>query len=205
MSVIVVANPKGGVGKSTLSTNVAGYLASRGGRVLLADMDRQQSARLWLQLRPAHLPPIEHWDASSDDTVRPPKGADHVVIDTAAALQGKQLDNVLRHADKVLMPVQPSVFDIHATHEFIGRLLAHRRSARLDIAVVQMRSKEGTIAHEQLRAYLGTVEVPVLGALRDTQNYVHLAAHGQTLWDVAPGRVERDLAQWEPLIAWLES
>ena len=205
MSVIVVANPKGGVGKSTLATNVAGYLASRGSRVALGDMDRQQSARLWLQLRPEHLPPIGHWDATSDDTGRPPKGFDHVVIDTAAALQGKQLDNVLRHADKVLMPLQPSVFDIHATHEFIGLLLAHRRSARLDIGVVQMRSREGTIAHEQLRLFLETVDVPVLGHLRDTQNYVHLAAHGLTLFDVAASRVERDLAQWQPITAWLDA
>lgn len=205
MSVIVVANPKGGVGKSTLSTNVAGYLASRGHGVLLGDLDRQQSARLWLKLRPAHLPPIEAWDAGSDDLPRPPKGFDHVVVDTAAAVQGKALDNILRHADKVLMPLQPSVFDIHATHEFIERLLAHRRSARLDIAVVQMRSREGTIAHDQLRAYLDTVQVPVLGHLRDTQNYVHLAAHGLSLWDLPASRVGRDLAQWEPITAWLEA
>ena len=205
MSVIVVANPKGGVGKSTLSTNIAGYLASCGHRVLLGDTDRQQSARLWLSLRPAHLPPIEAWDATSDDLPRPPKGYDQVVIDTAAAVLGKPLDNVLRHADKVLMPLQPSVFDIHATHEFIERLLAHRRSAKLDIAVVQMRSREGTIAHEQLRAYLDTVQVPVLGHLRDTQNYVHLAAHGLSLWDVPASRAGRDLAQWEPIVAWLEA
>ncbi len=203
MAVIVVANPKGGVGKSTLSINVAGCLASQGAKVLLGDMDRQQSARLWLGLRPVHLPPIDPWEATSDEPVRPPRGYDHVVIDTPAALQGKPLDNVLRHADKVLMPLQPSVFDIHATHDFIERLLAHRRSARLDIAVVQMRSREGTNAHDQLRAYLDTVQVPVLGALRDTQNYIQLAAHGLTLWDVPATRVKRDLAQWAPIVDWL--
>jgi chromosome partitioning protein len=44
----------------------------------------------------------------------------------------------------------------------------------------------------------------VLGYLRDTQNYVQLAAHGLTLWDVAPSRVARDWEQWQPILRWLD-
>jgi chromosome partitioning protein len=203
MPVIVVANPKGGVGKTTLSTNLAGYLASRGRAVMLGDVDRQQSSRIWLGLRPAGLPKIMTWDIAEGEVVRPPKGTTHIVLDTPAGLHGKRLDEVMKLADKVLIPLQPSIFDIHATHEFVTELLAHRRSDKVQIAVVGMRTREGTISTDQLRTFLQGVSVPLLGFLRDTQNYVHLAAHGLTLWDVASTRFQGDREQWEPIVTWV--
>ena len=203
MPVIVVANPKGGVGKTTLATNLAGYFASLGVHVMLGDVDRQQSARTWLALRPAGLPRIETWEVARDEIVRPPKGTTHIVLDTPAGLHGKRLDEVMKLADKVLIPLQPSIFDIHATHAFIADLVARRRSDRVQAAVVGMRTREGTISTDQLRNFLDGVSVPLLGFLRDTQNYVHLAAHGLTLWDVASTRFQGDREQWEPIITWV--
>ena len=205
MPVIVVANPKGGVGKTTLATHLAGYLASRGHAVMLGDVDRQQSARTWLALRPAGLAPIKAWEVAHDTVVRPPKGTTHVVLDTPAGLHGKRLDEVMKLADKVLIPLQPSIFDIHATHEFVRQLLAHKRSDRVRLAIVGMRTREGTIATDQLRSFLDRVKLPMLGFLRDTQNYVHLAAHGLTLWDVGSSRFERDIEQWQPVTQWLDA
>jgi len=205
MPVIVVANPKGGVGKSTLSTNIAGYLAHQGHAVMLGDVDRQQSARTWLGLRPPSLPAIRAWDVVQGEVVRPPKGTTHVVLDTPAGLHGRRLDEVMKIADRVIVPLQPSIFDIHATHGFIRELLAHKRSSKLRLGVVAMRTREGTISAGQLEAFLAKLEVPVLGPVRDTQNYVHLAARGLTLWDVAPSRVERDLAQWQPILHWINN
>ena len=203
MPVIVVANPKGGVGKTTLATNLAGYLASRGHAVMLGDVDRQQSSRTWLDQRPAGLPKISAWGISHGDVVRPPKGTTHVVLDTPAGLHGKRLDEVMKLADKVLIPLQPSIFDINATHDFINQLLDHRRSPSVQLAVVGTRTREGTISTDQLRSFLESVRVPLLGFLRDTQNYVHLAAHGLTLWDVSSVRFERDREQWEPIMVWV--
>jgi chromosome partitioning protein len=205
MPVIVLANPKGGVGKSTLATNVAGCLAAAGRVVMLGDVDRQQSSRQWLALRPAALPLIQGWDVADDHIVKPPKGVTHVVLDTPAGLHGKRLDAVLRIADKVLVPLQPSLFDIQATHAFVQELLAHRRAAQISVGIVGMRVREHTLSNEQLHHYLATLPVPVVAWLRDTQNYVQLAARGQTLWDVAPSRVERDLEQWQPLSNWLNT
>ena len=205
MPVIVVANPKGGVGKSTLATNIAGYYASRGHAVMLGDVDRQQSARTWLGLRPAGLAPITAWEVMHDAVVRPPKGTTHVVLDTPAGLHGKRLDEVMKLADKVLIPLQPSIFDIHATHEFVRQLLAHKRSEKLQLAIVGMRTREGTISTDQLRGFVEGLAVPLLGFLRDTQNYVHLAAHGLTLWDVGASRFARDTEQWQPLAQWLDA
>jgi chromosome partitioning protein len=205
MPVIVVANPKGGVGKSTLATNVAGCLAAAGHAVMLGDIDRQQSSRQWLALRPPVAAAITGWDVAGDTLVRPPKGTTHVVLDTPAGLHGKKLEAVLKIADRVIVPLQASLFDIQATHAFVQQLRAHRRADALRIALVGMRVREHTRALEQLQHFLATLPVPVVAWLRDTQNYVQLAAHGLTLWDVAPGRVERDLAQWAPLADWVRA
>jgi chromosome partitioning protein len=207
MPVIVVANPKGGVGKSTLATQIAGCLAAAGHAVMLGDADSQQSSRQWLQLRQrlqtAELPVISGWDMAAENIARPPKGTTHVVLDTPAGLHGKRLDRVLKIADRLLIPLQPSLFDIQATDTFVQALRLHRRSRTIKLGLVGMRVREHTLANEQLSSYLATVPVPVVAWLRDTQNYVQLAARGLSLWDVAPSRVERDLQQWAPLRDWL--
>jgi chromosome partitioning protein len=200
MPVIVVANPKGGVGKSTVATNLAGALARAGHAVMLGDVDRQQSTRQWLALRPPSLPAIRGWDVKRDHIVHPPKGTTHVVLDTPAGLHDKKLDAILKIADRVLVPLQPSLFDIQASHAFVQTLREHHAGRK--VAVIGNRVREHTIAIEQLRAFLDGLGVPVLTMLRDTQLYVQLAARGATLWDVAPSRAERDLVQWQPILQW---
>ncbi len=205
MPVIVVVNPKGGVGKTTIATNVAGYLASRGHAVMLGDADRQQSSRLWLSLRPESVAPITSWDLSADQIARPPKGTTHVVLDTPGGLRGGRFKDILKLADKVIVPLQPSVFDIFATRAFLDDLAATRHASRLHVALVGMRVDARALSADKLREFTDALGVPVLGMLRNTQNYVHLAARGLTLFDVAPARVEKDLAQWQELCHWLDT
>jgi chromosome partitioning protein len=205
MPVVVVANPKGGVGKSTLATNIAGYFASQGHPVMLGDADRQQSSRLWLGLRPAAARPISSWDVGDGDIAKPPRGTTHVVLDTPAGVHGKQLKQVVEIADKVIVPLQPSIFDIFATRAFIDELAAVRKVSNKQVGIVGMRVDARTIAADKLQEFVGGLGLPVLGYLRPTQNYVHLAARGLTLFDVAAGRVERDLEQWQDICHWLDS
>ncbi len=204
MPIIVVANPKGGVGKSTLSTNVAGCLASQGHAVMLGDADRQQSSALWLKLRPAAARPILGWDVSPDLIARPPREATHAVLDTPAGLHGWRFKDVLKMADKVLVPLQPSLFDIYATRAFLDEMAQSRHASQVEIGIVGMRVDSRTIAADKLQEFVNGLGLPVLGYLRDTQNYIHLAARGLTLFDVAPGRVEKDLTQWEGICNWLQ-
>lgn len=204
MPVVVVANPKGGVGKSTMATNIAGYLASRGHAVMLGDADRQQSSRLWLGLRPPGARPIATWDVGQENLARPPRGTTHVVLDTPAGMHDRLAREVLKLADKVVVPLQPSVFDIFATRSFLDEMAGHARAARLQVGIVGMRVDERTIAADKLHEFVDSLGLPVLGYLRQTQNYIQLAARGLTLFDVAPGRVERDLEQWKSICQWLD-
>lgn len=205
MPIIVVANPKGGVGKSTLATNIAGYFASQGHAVMLGDADRQQSSRLWLNLRPATARPISTWEVSADLIAKPPKGTSHVVLDTPAGLHGWRFNDVIKMADRVIVPLQPSVFDIFATRDFLTQLAQNRHAHKAKIGLVGMRVDARTIAADKLHEFVESLDLPVLAYLRDTQNYVHLAAHGLSLFDVARGRVEKDLEQWQPICHWLDS
>ena len=205
MPIVVVANPKGGVGKSTLSTNIAGYFASRGHAVMLGDVDRQQSSRLWLGLRPSSARSIGTWETDAANIAKPPKGTTHVVLDTPAGLHGKRLNEVMKMADHIVIPLQPSVFDIFATRAFLDDLVQHKHATKSQIGLVGMRVDARTIAADHLHEFVTKLGVPVLGYLRDTQNYVHLAARGLTLFDVAPGRVEKDVAQWQALCHWLDT
>lgn len=205
MPVVVVANPKGGVGKSTVATNIAGYFASQGHPVMLGDADRQQSSRLWLSLRPPGARPIASWEVGGDHIVKPPRGITHVVLDTPAGMHGRMVKEALKIADKIVIPLQPSVFDIFATRGFLDELAAVRDGGKGKVGIIGTRVDQRTIAADKLQEFVAGLGLPVLGYLRPTQNYVHLAARGLTLFDVAPGRVERDLAQWQGICRWLDS
>lgn len=206
MKAFLVANPKGGSGKSTLATNLAGYFASRRHEVMLGDIDRQQSSREWLALRPFALPTIESWDIGPDAVARPPKGVSHVVLDTPAGLHGKMLERVLKLSTRVIVPVQPSLFDMLATRHFLTALLSEKavRKGRADVAVIGMRVDARTRAAGELERFFAGFELPVLAYLRDTQVYVQAAAAGMTLFDLPPSRAEKDIAQWQAIVDWVD-
>lgn len=106
MRGILVANPKGGCGKSTLATNLAGYYAGQGKRVLLADADRQRSALSWLSRREAGLPLVNGAICVPDEALSPPSGTDILLIDSPAGLHGKKLAALLRQpVERVLVPL----------------------------------------------------------------------------------------------------
>lgn len=204
MQTFVVANPKGGSGKSTVATSLAAALAQRGHSVMLGDIDRQQSARQWLRLRPPDVPAIHGWEVQADDIARPPRGTTHAVLDTPAGLHGKLLERVLKLHCRILVPVQPSLFDILATQQFLEGLLAEKqvRKGQSEVAVIGMRVDSRTRAASELERFFVGLDVPVLSYLRDTQNYVRCTAAGLTLFDVAPSRVATDLEQWQSIIDW---
>ncbi len=203
MPVILVANSKGGVGKSTVASNLAGFYAGRGERTMLGDLDRQQSIGGWLKLRPDSVASITTWDFSDGGVAKPPRGVTHIVLDTPSGIHSTALKDTVRIAAKIIVPLQASLFDIQATHIFLAELAEYgATTANGRVAIVGTRVDPRTRAASQLVRYVQDTGVAFLGFLRDTQNYVQLAAQGLTLWDVAPARVQQDLEQWTPIIHW---
>lgn len=203
MTTVLIANPKGGSGKTTLATNLAGYFATRGRHVALSDMDRQRSALSWLERRPHKLPLIHGIDGRGKhaDSL----SADWTIIDSPAALHGDKLSDAVKRADLVLVPIQPSAFDIGATEDFLQVLRAEKavRKQRAFVAVVGMRVDSRTRSAASLQAFLADSGFPVAGNLRDAQIYAMAAARGASLFDIRASQVVRDLQQWAPLLHWL--
>jgi chromosome partitioning protein len=197
MKTLLVANPKGGSGKTTLATNLAGYLAAQGSQVALLDLDRQQSATQWLAMRPAELPLIRAFS--------PGLVSDWLVIDSPAGLHGKNLEKALRLADQVLVPVAPSMFDMAASQHFLEQLRAERevRRGKTFVGLIGMRIDPRTKAGLAVQDYLEKLDLPVLAYLRYAQSYVTAAFEGKSLFDLPPWLAERELEQWTYLIDWL--
>ena len=204
MRAVLVANPKGGSGKTTVSTNVAGGLAHAGRRVLLLDLDRQRSACTWTSIRPGHLPPVHAF--GPHPSTQPPKG-DWLVIDSPAGMHGKTLTHALKLADSVVVPVQPSLFDMSATAAFLADLVREKalRNGRTRVGIVGVRVDARTRAASTLSAFLAQFELPVLGYLRDGQIYPNAAFNGLSIFDLPPSASERDQAEWQPILDWVTS
>ncbi len=206
---VVVLNPKGGSGKTTLAFSLAGYLATTGRNVGLLDMDRQGSSTHWLRNRPDALPKIHALPAPQgrSGTVVVPAEVDYVVIDAPAGLSGDELIDYTCGAHAILVPVLPSDLDIHAASRLVSQLLlkaqVSRRNGRL--GVVANRVKERTVAYKQLLRFLDRLSINLVGTLRDSQNYTHAAADGRCIHEMAPSQVRRDTEQWAAITAWLES
>jgi len=203
MKTILIANPKGGSGKTTLATNLAGYFATRGRRVLLADLDRQQSALQWLERRPHKLPLIRGQDARKKTDM--PNNIEWQILDSPAGLHGEKLTDALKFADWVIVPIQPSAFDIGATSDFLEVLREEKaiRKQRAFVAMIGMRVDMRTRAAGTLTNFLKESGFPVLNNLRDAQIYRVAAEKGASLFDITPSLVSRDLQQWAPLLHWL--
>lgn len=200
MKTILIANPKGGAGKTTLTTNLAGYLAARGETVFLWDLDRQKSALHWLSMRPANLPPIQRLDSARQ------KGEGVLVLDSPAGLHGDKLGALIKRVEQVIVPIVPSSFDLAATRVFLDELLEEKavRKGKTFVAIVGMRVDARTRAAEKLDEFLAPIDLPVLTHLRDTQNYVTAAFEGKSIFDLAPSLVAQDVAQWRPITDWID-
>ena len=205
MKAILVANPKGGSGKTTLATNLAGSLAASRHKVFLWDLDRQQSSLNWLAMRPADRPVIHRLDAEHDDESAMPRGSSWLVLDSAAGLHGKNLAHSLKIANKIIVPVQPSVFDMAATGAFLQTLLEEKvvRKHKTFVGIVGMRVNPRTRAAATLEAFLAQFNLPVLTYLRDTQVYVNAAFNGLSLFDLPEYLSGKDIEQWQPILNWV--
>ena len=211
MPVIAVVNRKGGSGKSTLATHLASHYANAGVPVMLGDVDRQQSTQTWLRARALrdlrNSAPIVGWAVDPKRVLRPPAGVTHVVLDTPGGLRGFDLARVVAFADVIVMPVCNSIFDRESAGECFAELVALPRvaSGRCKVAAVGMRLDARTRAAETLAGWACAIHLPFVGVVREAQAYVRCVEQGLTVFDLADPASQADVAQWKPIVAWLDA
>jgi chromosome partitioning protein len=207
MRHIMVLNAKGGCGKSTLATNIAAYFADEGYAVALADYDPQRSSLDWLDRRPADRPAIAAVSGFEDGLRKAPRNADFLVIDAPARSHGKELTDLVRHAETIVVPVLPSTIDMQASDRFIAELKAVGKVERKEakIGVVANRVREYTLIFEELDEHLTAARVPYIAALREAQNYVRAYTRGLGIHELPEYLAWPDWDQWDPLTKWLHS
>ena len=205
MQTILVANPKGGSGKTTLATNIAGWLAGKRQRVGLQDADPQGSSTQWLLRRPSLFPSIAGFGADAGRKEMKEVGVEWLVVDSAAGTRGEALRDAVRRADAMVVPVSPSSFDMAATADFLAAIAEYKsvREGSLGVGLVAMRVDARTRAAGELDEFLVQFDFPVVTHLRDTQVYVYCARDGYCVFDLPRSRDEQDWEQWRPLTRWL--
>ena len=207
MYTILVANPKGGAGKSTLSTNIAGMLASTRQKVVIMDLDKQQSATNWLARRPPALPKIMSWNEDTDMEELRTFAPQWMIIDTHARLRRADRTYLLSRANFVLVPVNPSVFDIEATAKFLIKLHmdTNVQSGKVAIGLVGSRTDSRTRMAQELNSFFQRSGLPVVMFVPDSVVYPQCARDGMSIYDLPRNRTEQQLEAWQPLVEWIRA
>jgi chromosome partitioning protein len=212
MQKIIVLNPKGGSGKTTVATNLAACYAAHGEHTALIDLDPQGSSARWLRKRPQDAAPIHGiagFERSTAVTrswqMRVPSECRFVITDTPAAIDVHELSDLTRGADLILIPVMPSEIDIHATARCIADLLlvAKIRRSENRIGIVANRVRNNTRVSQSLTRFLESLDIPLIATLRDTQSYVRSAETGLGVCEMPTWQVQQDLSHWRQVRSWL--
>ena len=207
MRHIMVLNAKGGCGKSTIATNIASYFANEGASVGLADYDPQRSSLDWLERRPDNRPTIAAVAAFEDGLRHAPRNVDIMVSDAPARSHGKELTDLVKHAETIVVPVLPSTIDMQATTTFLDELRSvHKISSKqAKFGLVANRARDNTLIFDDLDEYLTKAKAPYVAALREAQNYVRAYTRGLGIFELPEYLAWPDWDEWEPLTAWLRS
>lgn len=214
MQRIIVLNPKGGSGKTTLATNLAAYFACHGIKTALIDCDSQGSSTDWLERRPLEYAAIQCIPAfrqphgvTRSFALRTDPGTEVAITDTPAALDLLGFSLELSQADAILIPVLPSEIDIRAATESVSKLLTRLRVRNPEqrIAVLANRARTNTRIYKKLAEVLTTMSIPFITTLRDSQNYISSAEEGIGLFEMQRNGMVQDLRSWEPIVEWLVS
>ena len=211
---IVILNPKGGSGKTTLATNLASYFARRGPPPTLIDCDPLGYSMRWLDNRSSQLPKVygfaahEHCTASGKGAeLHAWPGSRQMIVDLPAALPENQLYYQTYDANSILIPITPSEIDIYSAARFIANLLLVAQFDRRNrnLAIVANRTRKNTISFRMLMRFLTSLEIPIIAKLRDSQIFVHAAAHGLGICEMPQYLVKNDVEQLEAIVTWIDN
>jgi len=206
MKIISVLNYKGGVGKSTIVTNLASYFANRGEKVLVGDFTTQQSVSNWLKLRPHNAAIISSWGARDNKAATPAKDTDYIIVDSTFGIKDSALKKIVGISDKVIVPLKSSICDIVATQSFLEELVGiiNEQTKETDVCLVGSMVYPKTRTHEQLQQFLNGTGLDTATSIANNQLYVHLMDNGLSLFDSKGSLFEKEIREeWFPLLKWV--
>ena len=210
---IVILNAKGGSGKTTLATNIAGFYAMRGPAPTLVDCDPQGFSMRWLEKRPDNRPKIrgiaayqEMAQSTGTVYVQTRPETEKLIVDSPAAVSPDELHDFTYDADSILIPVLPSEIDVFCASRFMAELLLVAQIDRRDcrLAIVANRTRQNTRSYQMLMRFLTSLKIPIIAVLRDSQNFVHAAANGIGIHELPAYKTKQDIAQMNLIISWLD-
>ena len=206
MISILIANPKGGCGKTTIATHLAAAYANGGLATALADTDRQRSSLDWLAQRPKTAARIQGLDWTRE-IGKPPKGISRLIIDSAASLRMREVRELVRAADAVIIPVLPSAFDMRAMTKFLDGLsdLKPIRKNKKPYALIRNRTRLGSRAVKHLDGLMVTPGAVDVGWLTDRSIYNEVAWQGLSIFDLATKQSFEIQRDWIPIVRFIEN
>ncbi len=212
MHTTLVINPKGGSGKTTLSTNLASYFAANAVPTAVMDYDPQGSTMNWLRLRSQSAPRIHGANAAPQRTalrsvqMHVPVGTQQLIIDAPAGASGLLLQDMLGRTDSIIIPVAPSTIDIHATANFIRDLLlsGRIRARNIRLAVVANKVRKSMPVYQPLERFLASLNLPLLTRLSDSDAFLKAAETGCGIYEMEFSLSFAEREQFTPIIEWIE-
>jgi chromosome partitioning protein len=214
MLAILVINSKGGSGKTTLTTSLASYYATKKFRTAIMDYDPQGSSIQWLRVRPDNAEKIHGANAAPSKGSIPlrsthawvPVDTEVMVIDAPAGAKGLLLQEIVRKSNFIVIPVAPSPIDIHATADFIKELFLFggARTAKVKIAVVANRVRNSSSSvYASLERFLNSLKLPFLTSIHDSENYLHAAERGLGVFEMDEAATIAERQELMPILKWL--
>jgi len=205
MRSILVVNPKGGCGKTTIATNLATYYAVWDVPTALVDLDPQQSTMEWLKVRPKTENKIQGFNGLKGK-IYPSAGTERVIYDAPARTDSAKVAKLIKLVDVVIIPVLPSAIDMRVAAAFVSDIVTRVRRNNADaiIGVVANRAQKNYQSYTALLKFLKALDVPFVGVIRNSQNYVKAADSGVGIFEMSAADVKKDMAEWKPILHWIE-
>jgi len=212
MNTTLVINSKGGSGKTTVTTNLASYYASNGVPTTILDYDPQGSSLNWLELRHRSGSALRGANAAPQRGLRirsiemhVPADTRQLFIDAPAGVSSLLLQEMLSRANSIVIPVAPSAFDIYATANFVKDLLlvGRIRTRSIRLAVVANRVRNSAPVYRPLERFLGSLGLPFLTRISDSDVYVTAAETGVGIFEMEASAAAAERMEFMPIVEWV--